>query len=200
MNPLSQILSKLGALLPHLKDAIVIVPLLGTALAITYDVGFFGGIGLPYFTMFTLSEHIVFALEAVPFVIIVIVAIPICLYAVINLQTMTKRVVPDDAGEGDTEEAKMHDVSTLRVTFVTICVLIIGASFALVGYFVNSAMATMAGGGLVGVLLLAQIGAPLEVVAIGSFFAGTFLLTLGFALDTSRNMLKAPAPTYTLEA
>ena len=34
------------------KEWAVTVPLIGAALAITYDVGFFHGIGLSYFTLF----------------------------------------------------------------------------------------------------------------------------------------------------
>jgi len=48
------------------KDFLVLIPLLGTGLAMTYDVGFFSGFNIQYFTFFTLSEHIVFALEVLP--------------------------------------------------------------------------------------------------------------------------------------
>jgi len=53
------------------KDAFVLLPLIGTALAVIYDVGFFSGIGPAYFTVFSLSEHIIFALYFLPFAIIV---------------------------------------------------------------------------------------------------------------------------------
>lgn len=191
--------SRLDALLPRLKDIIAIAPFLGTALAITYDVGFFLGIGMAYFTMFTLSEHIVFALEALPFALIMIASIPVCLYAASGLQSMTKRVIPDSTGEDDTEEEKKQNVLALRSGFVTICVLLIGTAFALVGHFMDSAMAMMAGGVLLGMLLLVQIGAPFEVAAIGSIFAGTFLLTLGLAVDTGRHTFKTTTSTHTLE-
>jgi hypothetical protein len=44
----------------------VALPLFGSALALTYDVGFFYGLDISYFTLFSLAEHIVFALEALP--------------------------------------------------------------------------------------------------------------------------------------
>lgn len=50
----------------ELKDFAIVVPLLGTAISITWDVGFFYGLDINYFTLFSLSEHIVFALEALP--------------------------------------------------------------------------------------------------------------------------------------
>src|SRR4051812_23785803 len=48
------------------KDFFVLIPLVGTTLAALYEVGFFYGIGISYFTLFSLSEHIVFALTALP--------------------------------------------------------------------------------------------------------------------------------------
>lgn len=48
------------------KDFLVLIPLLGSALAITYDVGYFAGVNIKLFTLFSLSEHIVFALEVLP--------------------------------------------------------------------------------------------------------------------------------------
>jgi hypothetical protein len=48
------------------KEWAVALPLIGAALAVTYDVGFFYGIGLYYFTLFSLSEHILFALQVIP--------------------------------------------------------------------------------------------------------------------------------------
>jgi len=51
----------------QVKEAIVVVPLLASALAITYDVGYFYGLDIKLFSLFSLSEHVVFALEALPF-------------------------------------------------------------------------------------------------------------------------------------
>jgi hypothetical protein len=41
-------------------------PVFASALAVTYDVGFFTGIGISFFSFFSLSEHLVFALQALP--------------------------------------------------------------------------------------------------------------------------------------
>ena len=49
-----------------IKDFFVLSPIIGTALALIYDVGYFYGVGISYFTLFSLSEHIVFALPALP--------------------------------------------------------------------------------------------------------------------------------------
>jgi hypothetical protein len=41
-------------------------PIFASAIALTFDVGYFSGIDINYFTLFSLSEHLVFALEALP--------------------------------------------------------------------------------------------------------------------------------------
>jgi hypothetical protein len=48
------------------RELLVILPLAGSAIAITYDVGYFSALDINYFTMFSVSEHIVFAFEALP--------------------------------------------------------------------------------------------------------------------------------------
>jgi hypothetical protein len=48
------------------KDISVVVPFLGTTLAVAYDVGYFSSFNINFFSFFTLSEHIVFALQALP--------------------------------------------------------------------------------------------------------------------------------------
>lgn len=52
------------------KELLFLFPMLGSSLAIIFDVGYFSGIGLHYFTFFSLSEHLVFALMYLPLGII----------------------------------------------------------------------------------------------------------------------------------
>ena len=51
----------------EMKTAAVIVPIIGSLLAICYDVGYFSGIDIHYFTVFALSEHVLFAIQVLPF-------------------------------------------------------------------------------------------------------------------------------------
>jgi hypothetical protein len=53
------------------KEILVAVPVLGSAIAISYDVGYFYGLDIKLFTLFSIAEHIVFALEALPFALMV---------------------------------------------------------------------------------------------------------------------------------
>jgi hypothetical protein len=48
------------------KDLLVALPVLGTALAVSFDVGYFYGIDINLFTLFSVSEHVTFALQALP--------------------------------------------------------------------------------------------------------------------------------------
>jgi hypothetical protein len=44
-------------------------PLLASTIAVTYDVGFFFGSDIGFFTFFSFTEHLVFALQAAPFAV-----------------------------------------------------------------------------------------------------------------------------------
>jgi hypothetical protein len=47
----------------------ILIPLGGSLLAVLFDAGYFWAVEINLFTLFTLSEHIVFAIQALPFVI-----------------------------------------------------------------------------------------------------------------------------------
>jgi hypothetical protein len=49
------------------KEFFILVPVLGSALAIIFDVGYFTAIGLNWFSVFSTTEHITFSLQVLPF-------------------------------------------------------------------------------------------------------------------------------------
>jgi hypothetical protein len=49
-----------------LDKSITLVPLFISSVAVSFDVGSFIGVGLGYFTFFSLTEHLLFSLEALP--------------------------------------------------------------------------------------------------------------------------------------
>src|SRR4051794_5219160 len=62
------------------KEMFVVLPIIGSTIAITYDVGYFFALDINFFTVFTISEHITFALEVLPLAIlasIILIASPI---------------------------------------------------------------------------------------------------------------------------
>ena len=55
------------------KDSyLAYVPLLGAAVALTFDVGYFWALNLSFFTLFSLSEHILFAIQSFPIALAVL--------------------------------------------------------------------------------------------------------------------------------
>jgi hypothetical protein len=53
------------------RELLFAAPFLGYGFAISYDVGSFSGIELKFFSFFSLSEHLTFALAAFPFALII---------------------------------------------------------------------------------------------------------------------------------
>jgi hypothetical protein len=51
------------------------IPVVVTGVALSFDVGYFYGVGIDYYTLFSLSEHIVFALEALPAALILVLIV-----------------------------------------------------------------------------------------------------------------------------
>ena len=58
---------------------ITYIPLLAPLLAVGFDVGSFYAININFFTLFSLSEHVLFALEALPIVIVLLLFVSILL-------------------------------------------------------------------------------------------------------------------------
>lgn len=62
----------------NLEKFFPVVPLVGTLVAISFDVGYFYGVGINYFTFFSLTEHVLFSFEALPYALLML---PFCLFA-----------------------------------------------------------------------------------------------------------------------
>jgi hypothetical protein len=54
------------------ENAKIVAPILGAAFGIIFDIGYFYVIGLRFFTLFSLSEHILFAVTALPGVAVLV--------------------------------------------------------------------------------------------------------------------------------
>jgi hypothetical protein len=48
------------------------IPLLGAAVAVTFDLGYFFALNWSFFTLFSLSEHILFAIQAFPIALAIV--------------------------------------------------------------------------------------------------------------------------------
>jgi hypothetical protein len=65
-----------------IKDYFVFVPFVLSAGAVTFDLGYFYGIDVKFFTLFSLSEHLLFALEALPSVFVIALAVMAIVFVV----------------------------------------------------------------------------------------------------------------------
>jgi hypothetical protein len=57
-----------------LKDALIVIPFLASALALTWEVGYFTRIKGGAFGLFSIAEHLTFALQALPIALAVTTA------------------------------------------------------------------------------------------------------------------------------
>ena len=82
------------------KDILAVAPALATAIAISFDVGYFTGIDINYFNMFSLSEHLIFALQPAPFIfgITAMAALAIALWDAMAIRAFIKQLEEDAAG------------------------------------------------------------------------------------------------------
>jgi hypothetical protein len=58
-----------------LRELAVLAPIVASAVAVSYDVGYFVSFDVSYFSFFSLSEHIVFALQALPWALILVAGV-----------------------------------------------------------------------------------------------------------------------------
>jgi hypothetical protein len=62
-----------------IEKYITYIPLLAATIALSFDVGFFYAIEINFFTLFSLSEHILFVLQALPAAIVLLFVVAILL-------------------------------------------------------------------------------------------------------------------------
>jgi hypothetical protein len=63
------------------KEIILYVPIVGGTIAAVYDVGYFSALGISFFSLFSLSEHLVFAIQASPFALLATLVVGLILTA-----------------------------------------------------------------------------------------------------------------------
>jgi hypothetical protein len=77
------------------KDSyLAYIPLLGAAVALTFDVGYFFALNLSFFTLFSLSEHILFAIQSFPIALAVLLFCLIAAGIFLNAPFLWNRPTP----------------------------------------------------------------------------------------------------------
>jgi hypothetical protein len=106
----------------HFSSYMPYYPLIAATVAISFDVGCFYAIDISLFTLFSLSEHIVFALEALP------IALAILLVGTIIIPAMFSRFQPNKPPT--TASPKWYQ----KVIAIVIVVILLGALISFVFY------------------------------------------------------------------
>jgi len=78
----------------YLSKYLAYYPLLAVTIAVSFDVGSFYALDISLFTLFSLSEHILFALEALPIAIAILLIITVLLPAMLSRQPAIQPAKP----------------------------------------------------------------------------------------------------------
>jgi hypothetical protein len=162
------------------KELAVLVPSYAGALAVTYDVGYFYGLDPGLFSLFTLSEHVLFAINALPMAFF-------CSLCACPLIFVDNRKL---AGRLDEQSDRIGRKSIGLISISLLAVLSLGSwyyfqSFALVGGIALS----------YGILRLKEYRHNRIVIAAGG---AAIVLFVGFAMgaEFGGNALKPGTPAY----
>ncbi|MDI4234156.1 hypothetical protein OZ411_15185 [Bradyrhizobium sp. Arg237L] len=173
------------------KDALVLVPGAATALALCFEVGSFIPIGIAAFTYFSISEHITFAVPAIP-IALVCVLLGVYLTTVFHfledgrLPESLARLFPD-VGEDVTRDIFNKLMWTTAVVVVPLSAVLAIYSKLIFIFFLGLLSCAF----LAVLLLRAPAKAFIGVVGLVSL---AFALSMG--MDSSRIYLNgAPAAT-----
>jgi hypothetical protein len=139
-----------------IKEWLVFLPILGSALAVTYDLGFFYGLDITYYTIFSLSEHIVFAFQFIPVAFLgVIIACAIAIVFVRGAYSISS--------EGFLKFERTLKNLLYFLAAVTLCTMIV--SFLIGAYFFGAQSLFMA---IIVVILLVrrQMTVPTAILLV----------------------------------
>jgi hypothetical protein len=173
------------------KDALVALPFVGSAIAMSWEVGSFipiSGIGGSTFGLFSLSEHLTFAMEALPFALVFAALLPV-IFAGAS-KPLRRRPRPPDG--------RSMRIG-LRIGFTIFAV--IGTGFAALGIYLSSSpvlvlsFAVFALAAIYGLYPPAIFSKRL-IIGIAAF---AMAIAMAFGVDSTRDILNFPG-RHTVQA
>ncbi|WP_460267946.1 hypothetical protein [Bradyrhizobium ottawaense] len=177
---------KVGLAEFSLKDAIVAIPLVASALALTFDVGYFLGTDINYFTAFSIAEHLTFAVEIFPAALIA------TLLAIIVI--LLVRPVKHAFGSKDRTARKIVAIGIITISLG----LVLALMFVLYGRIFFSTTGTLLACAVTSSLLWKDRDS-LGIVAIAVFLV-SMVLALGSGVDVARAYRANARFPYTVQA
>src|SRR5262245_11662859 len=168
----------------QLKTVVLLLPLVGTLLAITFDVGYFTGIDIKYFSVFSLAEHIGFALQVAPLALIA---------ALVSAMTISF------ISKGGTKEfkAKTHKTIVNPITLIA-CVglLISGMALWLMTGLVTVIVATLSPISVIVMAILHPRATETFALSFVALWCYALIFSLGY--DSGRLDVAGNMPTHIL--
>lgn len=163
-----------------LKDGLVVVPFLSSALALTWEVGYFQRVGGSSFGLFSLAEHITFAIQALPF------ALGLTTFALLLWFLKPKT--------GPSLSLKQRSVTLFVIGGLTGTFMVahfaVGTGRLDVGEIILSIITV-----ILFCLLIALAYQKMESpIAISVGFSVAFLLAYGFGLQSARGQILSTRP------
>ena len=168
----------------QVKEALIAIPFVASALAMTWEVGFFVGIKGGAFGLFTVSEHITYALQALPiaFVVALILVGQIFQFAVLDKFLGHRiKVVSERLGK-----------SRWNFLIFTLSLMMLVLSIFIQPIFVTLRVLAM-----ISVLVSLGLVVPvwrIRVLSIGAGVLAVFIITFGIGIDTATKEINSSRP------
>jgi hypothetical protein len=181
-----------------LKDALILIPFLASALALTWEVGFFVRIKGGAFGLFSISEHLTFALQAVPIALLFTVLIVlVALWDSNSTASFPLRLFP----------LRLFPSWKWRVFFICICVPIVALVFSLLAQYFGVRVFSQSepgdimftAGMLIAALTLFGLFNAEKSVFVGFLcvLCG-FFLAFGIGVQNARSEIRSKRPLNTI--
>jgi hypothetical protein len=161
----------------------IIVPFAMTIYALSMDVGYFAALGLGFFSLFTVTEHIGFAVQSIPAALVIVA---LTAYAMIIFQEL--RSAPGKRASSGTAKGFASRVertaSFVGQTLITIATIVLGLSAILLFIWV---VVTRAIPLLIAIGILGAIASNWKyaVVRMGTIFAVSVVVAIASGFYTA---------------
>jgi hypothetical protein len=167
------------------REMLVAIPLLGTAVAVAFDVGYFFGLDIHLFGFFSLSEHIVFALQALPLALVAV--------ALLSLSMVSFLKGREEAPSPTTEPKRFRQHQLTRVVLAMVAFTL--SYLSLKTYIYQSVMF-----GFVGIATVVMTIVPryfwTPVVYVPFLGSGILATSWGVGIDFERWQIEGGDQTH----
>lgn len=108
---------------PKIADYLIYLPAMGSILAVSCDVGYFYAVNINFYTLFSLSDHILFSLQYFPLALVAVCGMALVMLVALRSLIFIGRSIIDGDENGQLSTA--HRRSRLKLTLVLLVLAII---------------------------------------------------------------------------